>query len=58
MTKYAAQQPSKDMFAESFMLFYSDREWLMTNQPDLYRFFYELDKTVKFGPVSGQGEKP
>ena len=45
ITWYAASDPPKELFAESFGLYYTDPEWLQQNWPDLYRFFDHLDKT-------------
>ncbi len=45
ITWYAASDPPKELFAESFGLYYSDPEWLQRNWPDLYNFFDAIDKT-------------
>ncbi len=45
ITWYAASDAPKELFAESFGLYYSDPEWLKENWPDLYNFFNNLDKT-------------
>ena len=47
ITWYAASDPSKELFAEAFALYYSDPEWLKNNWLDLYNFFDMFDKTGK-----------
>ena len=44
ITWYADSDPTKEFFAESFSLYYSDPEWLQQNWPDLFNFFQTLDK--------------
>jgi hypothetical protein len=50
VTWYAASNPPSELFPESFALYFSDPEWLKQNWPDLYRFFFTLDKTGKAPP--------
>ena len=47
ITWYAASDPTNELFAESFALYYSDPKWLAQNWPDLFDFFNSLDKEGK-----------
>lgn len=44
-TWYAASKPASEFFAESFMLFQLDPEWLAANSPKIFNFFDVLSKT-------------
>jgi hypothetical protein len=44
-TWYAASQPAQDFFAESFMLYQLDPEWLEAHSHDIFEFFDVLTKT-------------
>jgi hypothetical protein len=44
-THYAAEKPETDFFAETFMLFQTDPEWLRNNHPDVFRWLDVLTKT-------------
>jgi hypothetical protein len=61
ITWYAASDPPKELFAESFALYYSDPRWLEKNWPDLYKFFDALDKAPppasKTSPSKSRGAK-
>jgi Domain of unknown function (DUF4157) len=44
-TWYAASDKKNEFFAESFMLFQLDPEWLLANSPKIFNFFDVLTKT-------------
>jgi len=44
-TSYAASDPKEEFFAESFMLFQLDPQWLLANSPKIFNFFDVLTKT-------------
>lgn len=39
VTKYSADHPAAEFFAEAFQLYQTDPEWLRSNQPDLLTWF-------------------
>lgn len=56
ITWYAASDPPKELFAESFALYYSAPKWLQENWPDLFDFFDAFDKASP--AKTGSGRKP
>jgi hypothetical protein len=44
-TWYAKSDPKEEFFAESFMMFQLDPDWLSANSPKIFHFFDVLTKT-------------